>query len=125
MKCPNCGKTDFEQMPLYDISFATRGQAEQLVDSYVCMNCGRVELFMPQELIDRRIQQKRQEAERQKAEAERKREGKRLRDRMQELEKFLQDENNTLKQLKEAKKELDEIKTKLGIPLGNICYRGR
>lgn len=34
---------------------------------------------------------------------------------MQELEKFLQDENHTLKELKEAQKELTEIQDKLNL----------
>ena len=53
MKCLNCGKTEFEKMPLYKIH-CTEGGATQLVDSYVCMHCGRIELFMPKEIINQR-----------------------------------------------------------------------
>lgn len=114
MKCPNCGKTEFEHMKLYEI-YCTEGGARQLVNSYVCMNCGRVELFMPQELINKRIEQKRIEEERRQAEENRKREEERLRFRMQELELFLKDDNHSLKELKEAQKELIEIQNKLHI----------
>lgn len=114
MKCPNCGKTEFEQMQLYQIH-CTEGGATQLVKSYVCMNCGRVELVMPQELINKKIKQKRIAEERRQAEENRKREEERLQKRMQELEKFLQDENHTLKELKEAQKELTEIQDKLNL----------
>lgn len=30
MRCPNCGKSEFEQMPLYEI-YCTEGGADQLV----------------------------------------------------------------------------------------------
>lgn len=114
MKCPNCGKTDFEQMKLYEI-YCTEGGAQQLVQSYVCMNCGRVELFMPQELINKRIEQKRIAEEQRQAAENRKREEERLRNRMQILEEFLQDENHTLKELKEAQRELTEIQDRLNL----------
>ena len=83
------------------------------------MNCGRVELFMPQELINKKIEQKRIAEERRQAEEKRKREEERLRNRMQELEQFLQDENHGLslfecydmteKLYKEVKKIATEI----------------
>lgn len=114
MKCTNCGKTQFEQMQLYEI-YCTEGGAKQLVESYICVNCGRVELYMPQELINKKIEQKRVAEERRQAEENRKREEERLRNRMQELEIFLQDENHTLKELKEAQKELTKIQDKLNI----------
>lgn len=122
MKCPNCGKTEFEQMQLYEI-YCTEGGAKQLVESYVCMNCGRVELFMPQELINEKIKQKRIAEERRQAEENRKREEERLRNRMQELEQFLQDENHTLKELKEAQRELTEIQDKLNIQIRHTYFK--
>ena len=51
---------------------------------------------MPQELINKKIEQKRIAEERRQAEEKRKREEERLRNRMQELEQFLQDENHGL-----------------------------
>ena len=122
MKCPNCGKTEFEQMQLYEI-YCTEGGAKQLVESYVCMNCGRVELFMPQELINEKIKQKRIAEERRQAEENRKREEERLRNRMQELEQFLQDENHTLKELKEVQRELTEIQDKLNIQIRHTYFK--
>lgn len=122
MKCPNCGKTDFEQMQLYEI-YCTEGSAQQLVQSYVCMNCGRVELFMPQELINKRIEQKRIAEEQRQATENRKREEERLRNRMQILEEFLQDENHTLKELKEAQRELTEIQDRLNIRIRHTYFK--
>lgn len=121
MKCPNCEKTEFEQMDLYGICYCD-GYSKQLVESYVCMNCGRVELFMPQELINQRIEQKRVAEERRQSEENRKREEERLRNRMKELEIFFQDENHTLKELKEAQKELTEIQDKLNIQVRHTYF---
>ena len=114
MKCLNCGKTEFEKMPLYQIH-CTEGGATQLVDSYVCMHCGRIELFMPQDIINQRIAYNNKRAQQLQAENDRKKETEKIQARMAELERFLQDENNSLKELKEAQKELDEIQDKLHI----------
>lgn len=116
MKCPNCGKTEFENMPLFDCDIcASEGFVWQLVDAWVCVNCGRVELYMPKKLIDERLEKNRIERERQKVEETRKQQEACLRARMQELTEILKDENRTLKELKEAQSELKEIQNKLHI----------
>lgn len=116
MKCLNCGGMVFEQMPLYDILIlATEGSARQLVESHVCMNCGKVELRMPQALIDQRKKEMHKEAERRQAEEMRRQEDSRLLARAEELEKILQDENHTMKEWKEAQRELTEIQDRLHI----------
>lgn len=122
MKCPNCGRSEFEQMPLYEI-YCTEGGAQQLVQSYICLHCGRVELFMPQDLIKKRLEKKRLAEEQRQAAENRKREEERLRNRMQELETFLQDENHTLKELKEAQRELTEIQDKLHIRIRQVYFK--
>lgn len=122
MKCSNCGKTEFENMQLYQID-CTEGAAKQLVKAYVCVNCGKVELFMPQEFIDKKIEQNRIINERIQAEENRKHEEERLRQRMQELEQFLQDENHTLKELREAQRELTEIQNKLNIRIQHTYFK--
>lgn len=122
MKCPNCGKTEFEQMQLYE-NYCTEGGVKQLVQSYVCMNCGRVELYMPQELINKKIEENRIAEERRQTEENRKREEERLRKRMKELEAFLQDENHTLKELKEAQRELTDIQDKLHIQIRHTYFK--
>lgn len=112
MKCPNCGKTEFVPMDIVSI-LATEGR--QIVDSFVCLNCGRVELFMPKELVDKRIEQIRVAEERKQAEEKRKIEREKLTKRMNNLLSFLDDENHTLKELKEAQLKLNEIQRELGL----------
>lgn len=116
MKCPNCGKTDFEKMDLYDIIILD-GSAKQLVDSYVCMNCGRVELFMPKELIEKknneRNNERRYQEELKQAQENLNRQEARLQSHIRELEDFIKDENNTLKAIKSAQEELSETQKQL------------
>ena len=42
---------------------------------------------------------------------------------MQELEQFLQDENHTLKELKEVQRELTEIQDKLNIQIRHTYFK--
>lgn len=116
MKCPNCGNTEFEKMSIIDSDIcATEGRVWQIVDAWVCVNCGRVELYMPKKNIDERLEENRIEAEHQKAVEIRKQAENRLRIRMQELTEILKDENRTIKELKEVQQELNEIQNKLHI----------
>ena len=124
MKCPNCGKKEFIEMPLFESNvLATSGRITQLVNSFVCLHCGRVELYMSAELINKKIEQEQMRLERLQKEEIRKQEEQRLRDRMHELETILKDENRTLKELKEAQKELSEIQEKLQIKFRTVYFK--
>ena len=48
MKCPNCGKTDFRQARLFDTCIL-EGYQKELFQAYACINCGRVEMYMPKD----------------------------------------------------------------------------
>lgn len=122
MKCPNCGKTNFESMKIIDDQ-CTEGHVYQLVEAYTCINCGRIELYMPQEYIAKLLMRKQEEIERQKIEESRKQERTKLENRMRELEIILQDENRTMKELKEAQKELTEIQDKLNIRVRKVYFK--
>ncbi len=116
MKCPNCGKEEFEEMSLiYSDVLATHGSVKQLVESYACMNCGRVELYVPKKWIDNRLEEQRVAAEKRQAEAKAQEERALLLARLDTLEVILKDETRTLKELKEAYGEFCEIQRKLGI----------
>lgn len=124
MKCPNCGKKEFIEMPLFESSvLATSGRITQLVDSFVCLHCGRVELYMPAESINKKIEQEQMRLERLQKEENRKQEEQQLRNRMNELETILKDENRTLKELKEAQKELTQIQDKLHVQIRHTYFK--
>ena len=122
MKCPNCGKTDFEPMRIIDDQ-CTEGHVYQLVKAYTCINCGRTELYMPQEYIAKVLKRKQEEIERKQIEEARKQEKIQLEARMRELEIILQDENRTMKELKEAQKELTAIQDKLNIRIRKVYIK--
>ena len=121
MKCPNCGKSEFRKAKLFDTCILD-GYQKELFQSYACINCGRVEIYMPKDWGVKTLAAEKAAEEKRKQEEERKNEEKRLRDRMAELESFLKDENNTLKELKEAQKELTEIQNKLHINIRHIYF---
>ena len=61
MKCPNCGCTDFEDYSIGH-SECVEGRFISSVDAFVCANCGRVELYAKQDILN----QKRAQAQKQK-----------------------------------------------------------
>ena len=74
-------------------------------------------------MIKKRIEQKRIAEEQRQAVENRKHEEVRLQNRMQILEEFLQDENHTLKELKEAQKKLTEIQDRLNIQIRHTYFK--
>ncbi len=122
MKCPNCGKTDFRQARLFDTCIL-EGYQKELFQAYACINCGRVEMYMPKDWGAKVLASEKEAEAKRKQEETRLNEEKRLRERMAELESFLQDENHTLKELKEAQKELMEIQDKLHIQIRRTYFK--
>ena len=122
MKCPNCGKTDFRAARLFDTCIL-EGYQKELFQAYACINCGRIEMYMPKDWGAKVLASEKEAEEKRKREEARLNEEKRLRERMTELEKFLQDENHTLKELKEAQKELTEIQDKLHIQIRRTYFK--
>ena len=111
-RCANCGGTDFEITKIGDI-LATEGAI--WVHSYVCTKCGHIELFDPDfdafaDYLNELAEQERQAkiAERQKKEEERKQE-------MKRLEAIINDENSTVKQVREAQEKLNKLR-QMGTP---------
>ena len=122
MKCPNCGKTDFRPARLFDTCIL-EGYQKELFQAYACINCGRVEMYMPKDWGAKVLASEKEAEAKRKQEEARLNEEKRLRERMVELESFLQDENHTLKELKEAQKELTEIQDKLHIQIRRTYFK--
>lgn len=110
MKCTNCGNHElFETqafVPLY-------GYGTVNVQSFACTKCGHVEFFVPEQTIQRHYA----EVEQKKAQERRKEQiladTKYLEQEIQRLESIVADENQTVKVVKEAELELNEIRKKL------------
>ena len=106
-KCSNCGNTDFEPTEIGSIN-AMEGCF--YVNSYVCTNCGHIELFDPEydrfaEFLSTQEQIRKEEEREKKAklELEKKQE-------ILKLEEITQNENSTIKQVREAQEKLNELR---------------
>lgn len=80
-------------------------------------------MYMPKDWGAKVLASEKEAEAKRKQEETRLNEEKRLRERMAELESFLQDENHTLKELKEAQKELMEIQDKLHIQIRRTYFK--
>lgn len=112
MKCPNCGKTDFRAANLFDTCIL-EGYQKELFQAYACINCGRIEMYMPKDWGAKILAAEKEAEEKRKREEARLSEEKRLREQITELEKFIQDETHSVKEWRDAQKELSEIREKL------------
>lgn len=106
IKCQNCGGIKFVPTTIGTI-LATGGQFN--VNAYACQNCGHIQLFDPKlDLYAKQLREekeflsKKEEAERHKAEEERQQ-------RIKELTAIINNEDSTVRQVKKAKCELDEL----------------
>ena len=104
--CQICGGTDFQPTTIGTIC-STEGSFH--VNAYACQNCGHIELFEPsldsyaRHLREEDAKKRQQEAlERQKTEEKRQA-------RINELIRITEDENSTVKQVREANEELDRL----------------
>ena len=114
MKCPNCGKTEFRKAKLFDTCILRdAGYQHELFQSFACVNCGRVEIYMLEGWGLKVLAAEKEAEDTRKQEEERKHEEKRLQSKIVELKEILNDENRTLKEFKEAQKELTETQEKL------------
>ncbi len=114
MKCTNCGKTNFRKAKLFDTCILfDAGYQKELFQAYACINCGKVEIYMPKDWGEKTLAAEKEEDQIRKQEEECKKYENRLCEKIEELKEFLKDENHTLKELKEAQKELEETQKKL------------
>lgn len=106
IKCSNCESKDFERTQI-GIILATEGHF--YVNAYACTKCGHVELFEPNHDAFADYLRE-QEALRKKAlkEEYEKKETERLK-KIEELKVIINDENSTVKQVREAKEKLNKL----------------
>ena len=114
MKCTNCGnETFFETKILDNHVLATEGYVAQTVRSYACLQCGHIELFVSQNDIDayneEQAKKKKEQDEKNKLAVEIENQEKNI----IELRKLINDENQTVKTVKEAKANLELAERKL------------
>lgn len=107
IKCQNCGGTNFKPTSIGTI-LATEGEFS--VNAYACQRCGHIELFEPRlDMVAKQICEERK-AQRQQAELERKKVEEIRQQKIKKLNEIINNEDSTVRQVKEAKKELERIK---------------
>ncbi|MBR0189618.1 MAG: hypothetical protein IJQ23_04465 [Clostridia bacterium] len=109
IKCSNCSGTDFKPTSIGEI-LATEGSFH--VNAYACQKCGHIELFNPE--LDLYAGQKRLEYadNKRKEETERKEKEEARQKRIKELQEIINNEDMTVRQVNEAKKELELLREK-------------
>lgn len=112
MKCPSCGGTEF--VP-YELAIGMAGEYEEQVDAFACMGCGRIEVYARKNILDRKADQIRQaqrvQEERKEIDAEIAVKEKEL----EELKKIIGDENQTVKNVREAKEKMVEVQNRINV----------
>ena len=106
IKCSNCGGNDFKPTTIGTI-LATEGRFT--INAYACQCCGHVELFDPNlDLYAKQLQAER-ELQRKKEELAKKKAAEELQRRISELESIINNEDSTIRQVKEAKIQLEKL----------------
>lgn len=114
MKCLRCGNDELHQITLEfecfeDLVFGPQRTA----DAFACYKCGHIELKLSKEELERYHEKVKQEA---KEKAKKKRYEKlvkKLEKEAEELKKIINNENNTVKSVKEAQEKLIKINLEL------------
>lgn len=114
MKCPNCGNETFVAVQLHDVCILYGyGNVEQVVIAYACEKCGRVELYMPKKWVQDNIDAKKLAKAEKEFYAEKEERISCLKKRIEQLKPVIDDENQTVKAVKEAQRKIIELENEL------------
>lgn len=114
MKCLFCGcERDFVDIKLADVLILSdSGNYEQSVKSYACVECGFVQLF-DKEQVDKRLAENKKNEDYEKKFAKYHAEVNAIKKEIEVTQAIINDENQTVKAVKEAKEKLNELNNKL------------
>ena len=115
MKCPNCGGTEFRKIDkLFELHcWDCCVSVENHIEAYGCINCGRVEIYMPNSWAKDILLAEKKKEEEKKAVEEKQAIIDSLNKKISELEFIAFDDNSTLKQAREAKSEIGKVAAEL------------
>ena len=99
----------------YGLAIGMAGEYEEQVDAFACIECGRIEVYARRSILDRTIDQMRQaqriQEERNEIDAEIAVKEKEL----DELKKIIDDENQTVKNVREAKEKMVGVQNRIDV----------
>ena len=99
----------------YELAMGVAGEYEEQVDAFACMGCGRIEVYAKKNILDwkadqirqaQRIQEERKEIDAEIAVKEKE---------LEELKKIVGDENQTVKNVREAKEKTVEVQNRINM----------
>ena len=124
MKCSNCGCEEFYSADLYQpidsCECRLRGPIvidRYKIDAYICKKCGKIELYST-DFVNEKIRIEEEKKAKEEEERKQKEKLQALLDKKSELINFINDENNTVKAVNEAKVELEKIEYEIEIETG-------
>ena len=106
MKCTNCGSENLFETKAYLILFDA-GQTN--VTTFACENCGHVEFFIYDSILKRHKQDVMRKEEIKKRQEEERRKKEEFDLEIAKLDKIINDENQTVKAVREAQNKKDEM----------------
>lgn len=114
MKCSICGSENlFEISIINNQVLRTEGYVSQTVLSYACEDCGHIELYAPQEMINKRKESIKFEKEREIKLINLNEKIAGVNDDINKLKTIIADENQKVKTVNEAKNKLNEAESEL------------
>lgn len=114
MKCSVCGSEKLFEMSIINSNILrTEGSVKQSVISYACEECGHIELYATQEMINKHRETVKLEEEREIKLENLKKKLASVNEDIDRLEAIIVDENQTVKTVNEAKSKLNELKKEL------------
>lgn len=109
MKCSQCGNANFSEV---NLPLSEGGWVDGVI-SYACLNCGHIELFLPERRIKAIKSSISEQAEIEEYNKDLTMKKEQLLKEKDELLFLVEDENQTVKRVKNAKKRLEEIEKAL------------
>jgi len=109
MKCTQCGDSKFSEVRLP----VSEGGWVEDVEAYACLNCGHIELFLSEEKIQRIKNDIKEKIEVEKYNKKLEIKKQKLQKNKVELLRIVEDENRTVKEVKEAKQRLKKVEKEL------------
>lgn len=113
-KCFFCGSTDLVYLPLFNIN-GLETSIHDNVDSMVCVACGRMDIMVKPERIQAILDSRREKEQKDARLADIQKRISELKKEIADLKAIVDDENQTVKAVKEAARRIPELEAELEV----------